>query len=303
MRTWPDARREALRALVPPMAMDLATWIESELVLPSNVSALPGSMRLHAHQRGICNAISDPTIETVSLVKPVRIGFSTLLIATVANYVANDPSNVMILLPTDDDCRDFMISDLGPIFDATPSLRGALVSETDEKNRNTMTSKRFPGGSLKCLAARSPRNLRRHNVRVLCCDEIDAMTVTVEGDALQLAIRRTLSFSNRKIIMGSTPALEAESAILKAYSQGDRRVFEVSCPSCSAWSEIVWADIKWSEGAPETAQWACPSCGVLHNEEHKHAMVAAGRWRALAPEVKGHASFRINALVSSLLSG
>ena len=36
------------------------------------------------------------------------------------------------------------------------------------------------------------------------------------------------------------------------------------------------------------------------DESHKPAMVEAGRWRATAPDVKGHAGFRLNALVSLL---
>jgi phage terminase large subunit GpA-like protein len=35
-------------------------------------------------------------------------------------------------------------------------------------------------------------------------------------------------------------------------------------------------------------------------ERHKPAMVEAGRWRATRPEVRGHAGFRLNALVSLL---
>ncbi len=33
---------------------------------------------------------------------------------------------------------------------------------------------------------------------------------------------------------------------------------------------------------------------------HKSAMVEGGSWRATAPHVKGHAGFRLNALVSTL---
>lgn len=64
---------------------------------------------------------------------------------------------------------------------------------------------RLPGGSLKIIAAKSPRNLRRHNVRILLMDEVDAMEAGVEGSPITLAERRTLSFANRKIILGSTP--------------------------------------------------------------------------------------------------
>jgi phage terminase large subunit GpA-like protein len=57
-----------------------------------------------------------------------------------------------------------------------------MSDDAEEGERNTLLSKRFPGGgSLKIIAARSPRNLRRHTVRVLLVDEADACEATPEG--------------------------------------------------------------------------------------------------------------------------
>jgi len=41
--------------------------VEANLVLPSDVSALPGRVRLYAFQKGICDAISSPEITRVSV--------------------------------------------------------------------------------------------------------------------------------------------------------------------------------------------------------------------------------------------
>lgn len=293
-------RASALASLRPPPRLRLSEWIESEMRLPEGVSALPGRVRLWPHQRQIADAISDPTIERVTLVKSVRVGFTTLLSGAIASFVANEPSPILALLPTEADCRDYMVSDLEPIFDAMPAVAGLMSAEADESGRNTLLSRRFPGGSLKVVAAKSPRNLRRHNVRVLLIDEADGMEATAEGSPLTLAERRTLSFANRKIIVGSTPTIEETSNVLRAYAASDQRVFEVPCPSCGAFTEILWSMIEWEQDAPETAAFRCPHCADLIDERHKPAMVAAGVWRATRPEVRGHAGFRINALVSGL---
>ncbi len=268
--------------------------------LPEAVSALPGRVTLWPYQREIADAISDPELERVTLVKPVRVGFTTLLTGALASYVANEPSPILALLPTEADCRDYVVSDLEPIFEATPALRGLLSAEADETGRNTLLSRRFAGGSLKIIAAKSPRNLRRHNVRVLLIDEADAMEPGVEGSPITLAERRTLSFANRKIILGSTPTIEETSNVLRSYARSDRRVFEVPCPECGHRHEITWADIQWPEGEPERAHYVCPECGSVVEERHKAALVENGRWRATAPHVRGHAGFRLNALVSTL---
>lgn len=292
------ARSQALLALKPPPRSPLSSWIESNLRLPDDVSALPGDVRLWPFQREIADAMSDPEIERVTLVKSVRVGLSTLLTATVGSFAANEPSPILLLLPTEADCRDYVVSDLEPIFAATPALANLLNADSDEAGRNTLLSRRFPGGSLKVIAAKAPRNLRRHNARVLLIDEADGMEPGAEGSPVLLAERRTLSFTNRKIIMGSTPTLEATSNVLRAYAQSDQRVFEVPCPECRTPVEIRWRHIEWQPDQPETAAFRCPICSELISERHKAGMIEAGRWRATCPEVQGHAGFRINALVS-----
>lgn len=291
-------RAEALRALMPPPKLMLSEWIEREMILPEGVSATPGPVRLWSFQKGIADAIGDPMVERVTVLKPVRVGYSMLLSATIAGFIGNDPGPVLMVLPTEADARGFVVDDLEPAFAASPVLASALSDDRDEAERNTLTSRRFPGGSLKVVAARSPRNLRRHNVRYLLLDEIDAMEMTAEGSPIALAERRTLSFADRKIIAGSTPTFQETSHVLKLYAASDARVFEVPCPDCGAFAEILWSGIIWDAGQPETARWRCPHCASEIAERHKPAMVAAGLWRATRPEVQGHAGFKLTALVS-----
>ena len=293
-------RRQSMAMLTPPPRLALSEWIEGHLHLPEDVSSMPGRVRLWPYQHGIADAIGNPEVERVTVVKPVRVGFTSLLTGALASFVANDPSPVLVLLPTAADCRDYMVSDIEPIFAATPTVTSLLAADMGDEDRNTLLSRRFPGGTLKIVAAKAPRNLRRHNVRILMIDEADAMETGAEGSPIKLAERRTLSFSNRKIILGSTPILEETSHVLRAYADSDQRVFEVPCASCGAFHEINWQHIEWEEGRPETAAYRCPSCQDLIEERYKPGMVEQGRWRAMRPEVKGHAGFRLNALVSGL---
>lgn len=293
-------RSRALQALIPPARLKLSEWIEANMVLPSDVSATPGAVRLWPHQRGIADAMTDPEIERVTLVKSVRVGFTTLLNGALASFVANDPAPILALLPTEADARDYVVSDLEPVFEATPTLRGLLSADQAEGGRSTLMHRRFPGGSLKVVAAKSPRNLRRHNVRVLLVDEADAMGAGAEGSPIRLAERRTLSFANRKIVLGSTPLHAETSNVLRSYEASDQRVFEVRCPLCGVFFEIAWRHIEWEPESPETAACRCPHCKGLIAERFKSEMVRDGQWRATRPDVLGHAGFRLNALVSLL---
>jgi phage terminase large subunit GpA-like protein len=293
-----------LAAFAPPPKLKLSEWIEGNISLPDD-SAVPGPMRLWPWQIGIADAISDPMAERVTLLKASRIGFTALTIGAIGAHVVNEPASILILLPTESDARDFIVSDVEPTFGSSPALKRALSADREEAERDTLTSRRFTGGSLKIVAAKAPRNLRRHTARILIVDEADACEAGAEGDPIKLAERRTMTFANRKIVIGSTPVFSDASPVLKSYQASDQRIFEVPCPACGACFEILWQHIVWPKDAdgkevPEQAGCECPHCKALIAERHKAAMVSAGQWRATRPEVEGHAGFRLNSLVSLL---
>lgn len=295
-----DIRRSTMGSLRPPPRVPLSTWIEDHLVLPEGSSALPGGVRLYPYQKAIADSIGDPAVERVTIQKSARIGYTMTLVGALGAFVHNDPSPVLVLMPTESDARDFIVSDVEPVFDASPTLRGVLSAEHSVEKRNTLLHRRYPGGSLKVVAAKAPRNLRRHTVKVLLIDEADAMEPGAEGSPIALAERRTFSFADRKIIMGSTPVFEAGSNIVHAYQQSDMRVFEVPCTACSAFTEILWEHIEWRPDEPHSAAFRCPHCHDLIPERQKSEMVANGVWRATAPRIEAHHGYRINALVSPL---
>jgi phage terminase large subunit GpA-like protein len=218
--------------------------------------------------------------------KAARLGFSSLLTSAIGYYCVERPSPILYLLPTEADCRGYIVDDVEPLFDASPVLVGKLASPSiARRDRNTMLHRLFPGGSLKCVAGKAPRNLRRHTARILMVDEADAIDVSAEGDPISLAERRTMTFADRKIIVGGTPIDEATSHVARCYAESDQRVFEVPCIACGSYTEIRWAHIEWKPDKPETAGFRCPHCGTLATEQDKARMVRRGRWRATAPHV------------------
>ena len=149
-------RRRALQALKPPPVLPLADWIESNIHFPATVSALPGKVRLWSYQRGICDAIDDPAISRITVQKSARIGYTSLLTAVIANYVANQPCPILAVLPTQDDCRDYAVGDIEGTFEASPALRGLLDAEADETGRSTLMSKTLPRGQPEACGRQEP---------------------------------------------------------------------------------------------------------------------------------------------------
>jgi len=224
---------------------------------------------------------------------------STCMAASIGADMLNDPTSVILLMPTDDDCTGIMVDDVDPLFNNSPALSVLVNRKRRFDERNTLTNRKYPGGgSLKALAARSPRNLRRHRARKLYCDEVDGMEITKEGDPVALAENRTESFPDRKIIMGSTPKDAQMSFVLMRWKESDQRIFEVPCPQCDERFELLWDHIRWTPRQPDTVHAVCPKNGCIIEEREKVKMVEEGEWRPTKPDVLDHAGFRINALVS-----
>jgi hypothetical protein len=109
-----------------------------------------------------------------------------LLTASIAHFVVREPSPILVLMPTEADCRDYTVSDLEPLFLDSQDIADHLPMPHPGRSDHRL----FPGGSLKIVATKAPRNLRRHTARCLLIDEVDACEASAEGDPVALAEKR-----------------------------------------------------------------------------------------------------------------
>jgi phage terminase large subunit GpA-like protein len=294
------AARNAKRALIPPANIPLDQWIEDNIRLPQSISSIPGKVDLFPFQREIAQAISDPNVRRISILKPTRVGFSFLLSAAIGSFAVNSPGPALLVLPTADDAKDWATMEFDALCRESPALTGLLRESATEEGRNTQLARSFPGGSLRIVAAKSPRSLRRLTIKYLCLDEVDAYSLTTEGSAVDLALQRTLTYSDRKVIEGSTPVYKHTSNIIRSYEQSDRGAFVVQCPSCLEDFRLLWKNIEWPEAKPEDAFARCDHCKEPIAERHKPQMVARGHYHIERPEITKHRGFALNALVSTM---
>lgn len=224
---------------------------------------------------------------------------SKCLAIAVAGMAARSPCPIIIVVPTGDDATRMMVDDIDPLFYSSPAVRNLMLPSKDD-GRTTLSRRGFVGGgTMKLLPAKSPRNLRAHDAKVVLIDEADAMEVTSDGDPITLAENRAFAHEDRKVVVGSTPTVEGVSAVERRYAESDQRIYEVPCPQCGVFFEVLFQNIRWPKDEPEKAYCVCPhGCTIEENE--KVAMVHAGHWRATAPEITAHRGYRINAFVSLL---
>lgn len=246
------------------------------------------------------DVLNDPAVQTVVVMKSAQIGYSEILLNILGYFISQDPSPILLVNPTLEMSESFSKSRLAPMLRDTPILKGLVADARSRDSGNTLLSKSFPGGILAMAGANSPAGLASRPIRIVLCDEVDRFPASAgpEGDPVNLAVKRSATFQNRKIILGSTPTIKGHSRIEQAYLQSDQRRFYVPCPDCGVMQPLAWSNVTWTPNAPETAGYACRDCGSIIEEKHKPRMLAKGEWRAEAPGVTGVAGFHLNELYS-----
>lgn len=299
MTTAVSELQDRLWALwAPPPRLKLSEWADDKYVLPAG-DANAGRWRTLPYQRGIMDALSDPTIERVTVMKSKRVGYTQAFCAAIGYFIEHDPCPIMVVQPTLDDARKHSRENIAPMLAAVPALRGLVAEAKAKDGSNSTLDKLFRGGSLSLIGANSPRGFRRTSRRVVIFDEVDGYPASAggEGDPIELGIGRTEYYWNRKIIAGSTPTIAGHSKIERLFLQGDQRRYYVPCPSCGVFQVLRFPNLKWPEGQPERAYLVCEAEGCVIEHRSKRDMIEAGEWRAEHPEHftehNRHASFHI----------
>lgn len=305
MASTEQMRAEALGWWRPPMRRKLSEWADEHFYLSPESAAEPGPWKTIPYQRGIMDAISDPLVERVSVMKSARLGYTKIIDATIGYYATEDPCPIHVVQPTLEDARGFSKEELEPMFRDVNILAQVMPPPATRDPNNAILSKRFPGGSLTIIGANSARGFRRVSRKVMIFDEVDGYPPSAgrEGDQIRLGIKRTEYYWDRKIIAGSTPTIAGRSRIEEMFREGDQRRYNVPCPHCGHMDYLVFRKaerghwMRWPEGKPELAHFVCSACAKEISESAKRGMVERGAWIAERPFVK-HASFSIWAAYS-----
>lgn len=284
----------------------VSEWADAERIISPEAAAEPGDWDTNRapYQRGIMDAFNDPTIHTIVVMASAQVG-KTEILNNIAGYVIDkDPSPMMMVQPTIDMAKAWSKDRLAPMVRDTPALT-EKISINKRDGDNEILRKKFPGGHITISGANSPASLASRPIRIVMLDEVDRYDTSAgqEGDPANLAIKRTTTFWNKKIVYVSTPTIKGKSRIDAAFQASDQRKFKVPCPHCGVFQELSFWNIKRPyEGAP-AEQWvyACVENGCVIEERHKMSMLKKGFWEADA-HAKGIAGFLIHEVYSPWVS-
>lgn len=265
---------------------------------------------LNAAQRGIAAAMDDRHCHTVVCMLPAQYGKSALLEAALFTRIATDPGPMMYVHPTEAKAKDWVRSRIDPLIKANPNIRKLIGNDGTRKTKggaggDALLFKSFPGGSLAVASSNKPEDLAAKSIRDLYLDEVDrfALSSGREGDPLQLALKRTRRFKNRRIIMASTPTLAGASRIAEWFEKGTKERFNIACPDCCCLQVPTIDQLKWETGKPQTAILECSDCGHRITENVRQRLIEAGEWISTAIEPEpGIRSFHTSALTSKYVT-
>lgn len=294
-----------LDGLKPIERMTVDQWADKYRYLSSTSSSEPGLYRTSRtpYLREVMRKLSasDPVQEVVFM-KGAQVGATEAGFNWLGYIIDVAPGPTLIVAPTDSMSKRNSKMRLDPMIEATPRLKERIKPSRSRDAGNTTLQKDFPGGTVVLTGANSAVGLRSMPVSKLFLDEVDGypLDLDAEGSPLDLAKARTRTFARRKIFIVSTPTVSGRSVIEHEFGETDQRYFHVPCPHCGSLQDLVFDQLRWEPGNPETAKYECEHCDELIEERYKPLMFDAGEWVAAAPENESprKVGYHINSLYS-----
>lgn len=318
--TASDIKRRAATLygeLIPPPQETVSEWTDKFRYTEQGKYYVS----LAEYQRAPMDAISDPFVEEVILMWSVQTGKTEAILNTIGRFAHREPCPIMWVLPSIEMATGVSKQRLEPMFSDTPALSGLLSDKRTRDAENSMRHKKFPGGFIIMPGANSPASLSSWPIRLLVGDEIDrwGRLIKGEGDILMLARKRTTRFSDRKIVLVSSPTERATSRIYPAYMETNQQEFYLPCPHCGGLQVLKFPNLKFEydqaaikdlvNGDEDDAEefdyrkkaiaehihayFVCIHCGSAIEHENKQEMVQNGVWKAKYPKIIKRQGFHV----------
>lgn len=282
--------RQAYR---PPSIESIAQWAEREIHLPRSVSSIPGrlSLELTPFMRAPLDAALDPNVDEIVICSSAQVMKTTVILLIVLWSLANDPWNMLHVMPAEDEALEIKAERYIPIIKASPALSRFLSSK--EKGQLAGDCIRLNGATVTFRGSHSPSGLASKPIKLAVADEIDKWDAWTgrEADPLDLLQERLKTFYDAKLVCASTPTTD-QGRIMSRLRASTNERYHIPCPHCGGFQDLVFGNgqpntpgIKWPKTASfddiarnDLAWYECAHCHEKIDEKHKRSMVSAGVW-------------------------
>jgi len=308
----------AINGITPDQDFTVTQWADTYRMLPKVASNEAGEYRSHRtpYLVEIMDALSvSSPVRELCVMKAARLGFTEAGNNLFFYVVDMAQGPMLMMLPTGVLAAAHSKQIIAPSILAMDRIAGKIVDSRVRGSGNTIMSKEFPGGILYLSGANSGAFFRNKTIRYLFLDEVDGYPADVggEGDPVELAKKRTTTYSNRKkIYIVSTPTIKGFSRIENELEASDQRYYFVPCPRCGKMQKLEWGGggkndygIKFKRNrmdVVESAWYECIGCNRKIAERYKTEIMAiksGARWRPKKPGMPRR-GYQISALYSPL---
>lgn len=282
-RDW--LTKQFLEAVKPTPLLSVSEFCDANLILPSS-NAESGRYRTSRtpYMREPMDAMGPSShYRKIIFRAGTQVGKTQLILNNIDFYVVNMPSPMLFVFSNDGEGKKMVNTRIDPMIDCNPQLRERISSPKRGASGDTDKMKLFPGGFLSIASGESPASLRSLPCRIVFLDEVDAMPDNIggEGDPIELADKRTSTFSGREKIFASSTPINKNSKIIREYNATDQRRYFVPCPHCGYMQVIEWSRMKWdASGTNVRSAWMeCAHCKKKIKNHDKTTMLERGEWR------------------------
>lgn len=287
-------------------SLNPAEWAQKNRWIAQGASPLSqfGAIRYDVSKTPWCKepmeAAVDPKVQVMVLMWASGLAKTETCVNIIGYKIEHAPTNQFIVYPKDESGRKFSRDVLQrSLIDATPCVNRVVVEAKSRDTGNTLTYKRYHGGSIYVTSARSASNFRGPRAGVVYCDEIDGFPASAgeEGDPITLAFKRAEGFEDAIKLLSGTPTLKNHSNIENWLLKSDRRVRLVPCRRCDRMQLLMWrhkradisvpqATVVWPQTGRnrfEKAVILCGECGAPHSDPQRLQMIYDGEWKPTLP--------------------
>jgi len=317
-----------IRSLFAPRPEQTVTeWAESNVYLPSAVTQNAGqySTAHCAYIRELLEDFRNPSVSESANCFAAQVYKTTGVFVGIAYRIDQQPANIIVVLPTFKQATEFSQLKWQPMVESSPAL---LQHKQADQDKFKILQQQFDSSVLYFIGSGAESSLKGKSAEILIIDEIDdveAKWAKQGKSGVSMLESRVKSYAGSKVIKTGTPT-ETTGAIWKAFLDGDRRLFFVTCPECKGkpfaiefdpeyvrqwFPDVLMGQVVWDKKAKQadgsynfetvrkTAALECPCCKARLMQERLPAMIAAGRWIPTNPNcATGKPSRRLPSMYS-----
>lgn len=244
--------------IAPPPRLKISEWADKNAWIPPEGNAEPGKYRLARmpHQAAMLDDVNEPGVRETFWMMASQAAGKTLCVTILCEFVISElRKSIIMVRATAATALEWMREKFLPTIRATPKMEGLLKNPRQRDSESTSLNRKFPGGSLKAVGAKSPAAFRGTSAPVIFQDEVDSYIAIKEGDPSALADRAAITFSDAWKLKCSTPTLKDFSRIEEGYLRGDRQKYFLPCPGCGHFQDLKFEQLKFTFSADEAMRF------------------------------------------------